>query len=203
MTVETALSFAGLCLLLSISPGPDSLLVLRLALNRPREGIFVAAGSATGSLLWAGAVAVGLARLLAAHPGLVDVLHFVGGAYLIYLGIREVFDTDELLDDSGLRRRAGAAGFTKGLVSCLLNPKVGLFFLLLAPQYAPDLTVGSILALGAIDAAMAFLYLTVLAIAAARIFTRITNPRAQRRLRLGSGAAIAIVGVLILVEVLT
>ncbi|AHC23676.2 MULTISPECIES: LysE family translocator [Mycobacteriaceae] len=203
MTIETALSFAGLCLLLSISPGPDSLLVLRLALNRPREGIFVAAGSAMGSLLWACAVAVGLARLLAAHPGLVDVLHFAGGAYLIYLGIREVFDTDELLDHPGGRTRAGTAGFTKGLVSCLLNPKVGLFFLLLAPQYAPNLTVGSILALGAIDAAVAFLYLTVLAIAAARIFTRVTNPRTQRRLRVGSGAAIAIVGVFILVQVLT
>ncbi|MDO3403014.1 LysE family translocator [Mycolicibacterium neoaurum] len=203
MTIETALSFAALCLLLSISPGPDSLLVLRLALNRPREGIFVAAGSAVGSLLWAGAVAVGLARLLAAHPGLVDVLHFVGGAYLVYLGIREVFDTGELLDDSDSRVRAGVASFTKGLVSCLLNPKVGLFFLLLAPQYAPDLTVGSILALGAIDAAVAFLYLTALAIVAARIFTRITNPRTQRRLRVGSGAAIAAVGVLILMEALT
>ncbi|WBP93732.1 LysE family translocator [Mycolicibacterium neoaurum] len=203
MTIETALSFAGLCLLLSISPGPDSLLVLRLALNRPREGIFVAAGSAMGSLLWACAVAVGLARLLAAHPGLVDVLHFVGGAYLIYLGIREVFNTGELLDDSATRVRVGVTSFTKGLVSCLLNPKVGLFFLLLAPQYAPNLTVGSILALGVIDAAVAFLYLTALAIVAARIFTRITDPRTQRRLRVGSGAAISAVGVVILVEALS
>ncbi|MGU3653381.1 hypothetical protein [Mycolicibacterium sp. A43C] len=74
-----------------------------------------------GSILWAGAVAVGLARPLGAHPGLVDVLHFVGA----------------------------------------------------------------------------------LAVVAARIFTRITDPRTQRRLRVGSGAAIAAVGVVILVEALT
>lgn len=202
MTIETVLSFTGLCLVLAISPGPDSLLVLRLALNQPRHGILVAAGSALGSLLWAAAVAVGLARLLAAHPALVSALHIVGGAYLIYLGAREMLDKSQVLIEGDISLQRTHASFTKGLVSCLLNPKVGLFFLLLAPQYAPDLTVMSILALGLIDAAVAFLYLTLLAITAARAFTRITNQQVQRRIRFGSGAAIAAVGIYIVIDAL-
>lgn len=201
MTIEAALSFAGLCLLLSVSPGPDSLLVLRLALGSPRRGIAVAAGSSVGSLLWAAAVAFGLARVLAAHPWLVAGLHFTGGAYLVYLGIREMRDTNELLnDDQGAPTRRGS--FTRGLVSCLLNPKVGLFFLLLAPQYAPQLSFMAVLGLGAIDAAVAFAYLTALAIAAAHVFTRMKNSHAQRRLRLYSGAAIALVGIYIVIRAL-
>ncbi len=130
------------------------------------------------------------------------MLHFVGGAYLMYLGIREMLDKHELLNDSSTPAGLGRASFGKGLISCLLNPKVGLFFLLLAPQYAPDLTIASVLALGLIDAAVAFVYLTLLAITAARILKRITNPRAQRHLRLGSGAAIAAVGAYIIIDAL-
>jgi threonine/homoserine/homoserine lactone efflux protein len=204
VTLEQALSFAGLCLLLSLSPGPDSLLVLRLALSRPGRGISVAAGSALGSLVWAAAVALGLGRLLASHPRLVTGLHLAGGIYLIVLGIREMLDTDELIaDDRDTPSRLGRASFARGLISCLLNPKVGLFFLLLAPQYAPALSIAAILGLGVIDAVVAFFYLSVLAVAAAGIFRRIVDPRAQRRLRVGSGAGIALVGGYILFDALT
>jgi threonine/homoserine/homoserine lactone efflux protein len=82
----------------------------------------------------------------------------------------------------------------------LLNPKVGLFFLVVAPQYAPSLSVASILALGVIDAVVALVYLTALAVTANLIFERITDCRAQRRLRLYSGAAIALVGVYVFVD---
>ena len=58
------MAFVGLSLLLAMTPGPDTFLVLRFSLRDAKSGIAAAAGSALGSLLWAFAVAVGLASLL-------------------------------------------------------------------------------------------------------------------------------------------
>ena len=58
------IAFVGLSLLLAMTPGPDTFLVLRFSLRDTKSGLAAAAGSALGSLLWAFAVAVGLASLL-------------------------------------------------------------------------------------------------------------------------------------------
>jgi hypothetical protein len=56
MTASMIITFAGLCLLLAMTPGPDSFLVLRFSLQSARSGVAAAAGSALGSLVWAFAV---------------------------------------------------------------------------------------------------------------------------------------------------
>ncbi|WP_245537889.1 LysE family translocator [Tsukamurella paurometabola] len=199
--MQSALTFAGLCLLLSIVPGPDSLLVLRLSLDRPRAGVMVAVGSSAGSLCWAMAVGFGLAGFISSRPGLVTVLHVLGGVYLVYLGISELARAPLAAEaDEEKRSRAERSALTMGLVSCLLNPKVGLFFLLVAPQYAPALDFGSIMMLGVIDALVAFVWLAFLSVTAAAAVQRLASVSAQRRLRLVSGLAIAAIGAMVLVQ---
>ncbi|WP_314196275.1 hypothetical protein [uncultured Arthrobacter sp.] len=56
MTLASLVAFAGLCLVLSLTPGPDTFLVLRIALNRPSAGIAAAAGSAVAAVAWAALV---------------------------------------------------------------------------------------------------------------------------------------------------
>jgi threonine/homoserine/homoserine lactone efflux protein len=49
VTLSLLFSFIGLCVLLSITPGPDSFLVLRFSIVDARPGIAAAIGSALGA----------------------------------------------------------------------------------------------------------------------------------------------------------
>ncbi|HLP31416.1 MAG TPA: LysE family transporter, partial [Geothrix sp.] len=74
---DTLLAFFGLSLLLALAPGPDNLFVLvQSALRGPRAGMLVVLGLCTGLLVHTGAVALGLAALLAASPFPFKVIKF-------------------------------------------------------------------------------------------------------------------------------
>ncbi|MFZ0216134.1 MAG: LysE family translocator [Candidatus Dormiibacterota bacterium] len=139
------LSFIVVAALLVIAPGPDMALVSRNAL---RGGVRLVAptvlGVGTGTLGWSAASALGLATLLDRAAVLFSVLRLLGAAYLCLLGV--------LALRSALRRRtderssprpaewAGPvprrrAAYVQGLVNNLLNPKAGVIFLTLFPQF--------------------------------------------------------------------
>ncbi|WP_075833645.1 MULTISPECIES: LysE family translocator [unclassified Rhodococcus (in: high G+C Gram-positive bacteria)] len=204
MQIGNLASFAVLCLALSISPGPDSLLVIKLALERRLFGFMVAAGSAIGSIAWAALVAVGAASFLAHTPMAAAALHVAGGLYLMYLGVREFLyrDTSDIeLDSIALQAQStGWRAFAQGFVSCILNPKVGLFFLLVAPQYAQPLTVYSVLSLGIVDAAVAFGWLGILAFGAAFMSKKLSDARIRQRVFRSIGLVITAVGVYVVLS---
>src|SRR5215469_16290783 len=82
-------AFAVLSLIVTVTPGPDSLLVLRSSLLRGRRaGARVAAGAASGSLAWGLFSAAGLTALLAASAQLYRAVQLAGACYLVFLGIR-------------------------------------------------------------------------------------------------------------------
>lgn len=163
----------------------------------------VAAGSAIGSVAWAALVAVGVANFLAHNSAATTVLHVAGGLYLTYLGVREILhrDTSDLeLDASTTPERglSGARAFAQGFVSCILNPKVGLFFLLVAPQYAAPLTVRAILSLGVIDAVVAFAWLGILATGASFMAKKLADSRLRRRIFQTMGLIITAIGLYVI-----
>ena len=82
------IAFIGLCLVLAMTPGPDTFLVLRFSLQDSRAGLAAAAGSALGSMVWAFAIAAGLASLLEESATAYRIVKIAGGLYLIYLGLR-------------------------------------------------------------------------------------------------------------------
>jgi len=163
-------AFLPTAALLAITPGLDTALVLRSAITGGgRQGALAALGIATGCLLWAALVALGLGLLLAASQRAYDLLRWIGAAYLLWIGI-------------GLVRRPRAqflaqapadsnprAAFASGVLTNLLNPKVGIFYVSFLPQFVPDaVAVGPyILLLGAIHALLGLLWFSVL-IAATR-----------------------------------
>lgn len=72
-----------------ISPGPNLLIVTQTAMSyNRRTGVFVAMGLATGAAIWSTTALVGLNVVFAYVTWLYEALRFVGGIYLIYLGIR-------------------------------------------------------------------------------------------------------------------
>jgi threonine/homoserine/homoserine lactone efflux protein len=195
------IAFIGLCVVLAMTPGPDTLLVLRFSLQDSRAGLAAAAGSALGSMVWAFAIAVGLASLLEESATAYRIVKIAGGLYLIYLGLCVLLDRRDTMASDPSKRPAGrhsaVAAFGSGLLSCVLNPKVGLFFLAIVPQFvAPDSAVfASLVTLGVIDTAVAFVWLVVITFIAARAVAWLRRPRVTAMLTRVNAGVLAAFGI--------
>jgi threonine/homoserine/homoserine lactone efflux protein len=124
---------------------------------------YTALGAATGSLAWGLSSAAGLTAILAASAEAFRVVELVGAAFLLYLGLRGLRgSTDPSSPAHRESRDRRARGFRAGLVSNVLNPKMGLFSLAVMPQFIPAhaAVVPYALAFAAIDAVIAFGWLT-------------------------------------------
>ena len=143
MTVASALwSFALLAGVLTIIPGPDSALILRSALIQTRKHAYATAlGIASGTFVWGAAAAVGAAALLAASELAFTILKIVGALYLAYLGISMIvksFRRTRVVTDVVAPVGSLKAAFGRGALTNLLNPKVGVFYIALIPQFIPE-----------------------------------------------------------------
>lgn len=129
--------FLAASLALNVTPGPDMLYVSARSLAQgTRAGIVSALGIAAGCLVQAGAVSLGLARLLAAAPTLYRVIRIAGAVYLLYLGARTFIAARESSTEARMGREPLRIVFLQGMLTNLLNPKVAIFFLAFLPQFA-------------------------------------------------------------------
>src|SRR4051812_31930530 len=99
MESATLLAFVGVAIPLGAVPGPDWMFMLT-ASTKCRVVIPVAAGLALGHVLIVAAIALGVGPLVTAVPQIMTVLALVGGAYLIYLGVRVLRSTCPLAGPS-------------------------------------------------------------------------------------------------------
>jgi threonine/homoserine/homoserine lactone efflux protein len=197
VTVTTLLGFAGLCLLLAITPGPDTFLVLRYSLSDVRSGVAAATGSGLGSVAWAAAVALGLSAFLQSSASAFLIVKIAGGIYLLYLGLMGFRSRSLTGPVDGATAPKAASALRAGLYSCVLNPKVGLFFLAVVPQFLPAEEVGfdTIMVLGLIDGVVAVAWLVVVAVGAARAVLWLRRPKVTRTLDRVSSAMLALLGI--------
>jgi threonine/homoserine/homoserine lactone efflux protein len=127
--------------LLTLTPGLDTALILRTAaVEGPRRAGLAALGIITGCLVWGAAVALGLGALLAASRLAFEVLRWAGAAYLLWLGLNLVLRPRDRFELSGAAGAGGGdlAWMRRGLLTNLLNPKVGVFYVSFLPQFLPD-----------------------------------------------------------------
>jgi threonine/homoserine/homoserine lactone efflux protein len=150
--LEAIAGFAVAAGLLTILPGLDTALVLRTAaVEGPRRAALAGIGITLGCLVWGMAVAVGLGALLAASHLAFSILKWAGAAYLLWLGIgmlarpRRSFD----LGSEGAGPAGGElAWLRRGLLTNVLNPKIGVFYVSFLPQFmAKDVPAGPFLVL--------------------------------------------------------
>ena len=147
MTIAHALlSFTLAAGLLTITPGLDTALVLRTAAVEGRKQAMLAGvGICSGCLVWGVAASFGLGALLAVSTVAYKVLKIVGAFYLVYLGIKlfiRAFSStgSNASTDPAWERQMNAdrsRWLRRGLLTNLLNPKVGVFYLSFLPQFIP------------------------------------------------------------------
>ena len=131
------LTFVALSALLIVTPGPDTALIIRNSLTGgPRASTLSAIGVGAGTLAWMAAAVFGIGLLLVMSVTAFTVLKLAGAAYLCYLGIRTLLSHVPDIDAPASRGRLrDRSAFAQGLISNLLNPKTGAFFLTVMPQF--------------------------------------------------------------------
>lgn len=171
---QSLTAFTFFAALLTVTPGLDTALVLRTAAAEGARRAFAAAlGICLGCLAWGAVVAVGLGMLLEASELAYLALKWTGAAYLLYLGVRLILASrrDGDPDEAPPPR---ADWFRRGLLTNLLNPKVGAFYVSFLPQFVPAgaNVAATTLLLAAIHAALGLLWFGLL-IGATRPLARI------------------------------
>lgn len=135
------LAFTVLAALMTMSPGADTLLVVRNALRGGRrDGLATALGICSGLYVHALLSALGVSMVLMHSATAFTALKFAGAAYLVWLGLQSLRSAGRDLPQAAnasapLERVPARRSFREGFLTNLLNPKVIVFYLALLPQF--------------------------------------------------------------------
>lgn len=173
-------TFALAATLVVLLPGPDTLVVVRnLVKGGRRVAVRTVLGVLSGLTVWVVTAVVGVSAVLRASHDAYVGLRVVGAAYLVYLGVRSLRSRDNAAAPS---RRLLATGYTAGLLTDLLNPKVGVFFVTFLPGFVPHgySVAWTSLIFGAIFVVLTAAYFAILVTASRAVTRWLANSRLRR-----------------------
>ena len=125
------------------TPGPAVLFIIARSVNLGiKGGIYSILGLAFGALIYAIAVAIGLAQLLESSPQAFLLIKNLGCIYLIYLGLKTILSKDESENTEDKKIISAKNLIKEGFFVELFNPKTALFFLAFLPQFT-NITLGN------------------------------------------------------------
>ena len=188
---QALVAYALPAALITMLPGPDTAMVLMTAVKAGRAAAARAAlGVGSGLLIWAAAAALGLAAALRSSAVLYDAFRLICAAYLIFLAVQALRSSRRPESDPKSESESGDRatgkhwrlpafgwGYRRALLTCALNPKLGVFFVVVLPQFVPaGAAVGptsmALAALHAAEAVLWYLLLGGLAGAASHVLAR-------------------------------
>jgi homoserine/homoserine lactone efflux protein len=133
--LPTALTFALAAGATVISPGPDTILILRNALSSGRNvGLACVFGVQTGLIGHTLLAVFGISVIIASSPVLFKSVAILGAAYLAWIGIQG-FRGHTVKFDAGSQTVSAKRAYIDGMICNLLNPKVIILFLALLPNF--------------------------------------------------------------------
>lgn len=139
MTVnDSLLTFSLAALLLTLTPGLDTALILRTACAEGGKKAFHAAlGIDAGCFVWGTLVALGLGALLAVSEMAYTVLKICGAVYLSWLGLQLLIRPQSSFSYGDDNNDSQGNWFIRGMLGNVLNPKMGIFYVSFLPQFIP------------------------------------------------------------------
>jgi threonine/homoserine/homoserine lactone efflux protein len=206
IAASTLLAFVATCTLIEITPGPNMAYLAALSLARGwRVGLAAVAGVALGLAAYGVAASLGVAAVIDNSRFLYDALRWGGVAYLLWLAwdawsTAEDMDTEQALGENDAR----ASAFRRGLITNLLNPKAGVFYVAILPEFvnpqAGQITLQTFM-LSAIYVAIATAIHALIVVSASRV--RGLLHRENQIIVLRRVLAVALAGVAIWLAVAT
>lgn len=175
------------------SPGAGAVLTMAAGISHGRRAAIQAAtGCTLGILPHLLLTLGGLAALLQARPLLLEGLRYLGVAYLLYLGYRQLRQTNAFINHAGCP--VGERQLIRqAILLNLINPKLSLFFLAYLPQFLDRQAVAprlQMLLLAGVFAAMTWLVFTLYGLGAAQLRRRLlASPRLAKGLSVGFACA--------------
>jgi RhtB (resistance to homoserine/threonine) family protein len=200
--------FLGIAAVVIVVPGPDTALVTKNAvLHGRRAALGTALGVNAGLSVWTLAAALGVASLLRASDVAFTTLKLLGAAYLIWLGFQALRDAGRGGSHASTMKPAGAplgvqGGFRQGALSDLANPKIGVFFTSVLPQFVDpgrSVLVPS-LVLGALFVVMTLAWLSAYALVAVKASALLRRRRVSAAIDRLSGAILIGFGIRVALE---
>jgi threonine/homoserine/homoserine lactone efflux protein len=198
--------FAGATILLAISPGPASALVIRQTLHGGRRIAFMSiVGVATGLLAWLASAVLGLSALITASPRLFEIVRLAGAAVLVLIGLRTLLRArggPEQDPQAPASEPRAAGAYAVGLLTCLTNPKVAVFALALLPQFvsAGEWSWGRAAAYALVWAASSTIWYTLLSFLLSRVRWIFERSSVRRRLEQVTGVVLLSLGVRLVIQ---
>jgi len=222
--VRSLLEFLVVALAVTLTPGPGTATVLRVAARDGRRAAMSAVvGNSGGVLMWGALSALGVSSLILASQIAYDTLRVVGAGVLVVLGLRSLLhrrhaaapgtepatgpdaepDAEPATKPATepATEPARAAGWRSGLVTSASNPKLAVFFVALFPQFvrpgAPVLPYA--LAMAAVIVALDIAWFSLLAFAVERA-QHVLKPKVQAALERFTGAVMVGLGIRLATE---
>jgi threonine/homoserine/homoserine lactone efflux protein len=130
--------FVAAALALLLVPGPAVIYVVARSVEGGRlRGLVSVLGVELGTLLHVVFAAAGLSAIVVSSAAAFSVVKWLGAAYLVWLGLRQILgrdggDEEPALSGGGENR---LRIFSQSVLVQVLNPKVALFFLAFLPQF--------------------------------------------------------------------
>ncbi len=196
-------AFALVALGIVMSPGPDTVLILRHSMTSGRAaGLATVAGIQTGLAVHTVLAALGVSLIIASSPPLLRMVALAGAGYLAWLGIQGWRGGTLRFD--GSEAAVGTAKAWRDAVMCnILNPKIIVLFLALFPNFI-DTGQGAVTAQLTTLAILLIVINTVWQVpmvwAADAIRSRLANPSVQRAVSRLSGAILLVMAAALLFE---
>ncbi|NGP46127.1 LysE family translocator [Bacillaceae bacterium SIJ1] len=136
MDVSLWMSFIGVAIVLTVSPGPDVLFVTAQSASYGRRaGIATALGLCTGLLGHTAAAVLGISAVVYQSSMAFQLVKYAGAIYLLYLAWQAFRERNERNAIGQVKKQSLPVLYRRGILMNLLNPKVSLFFLALLPQF--------------------------------------------------------------------
>ena len=202
------LAFALVAAAVTITPGADTLLVVRNSLRGGRrDGVLTAVGIGGGLYVHAIFSAIGVSALLAHSAEAFLALRIAGAAYLAWLGLQSLRAGIRRAPPAELPAAArtavpAARSFREGLLTNLLNPKVIVFYLALLPQFLSpgEPVLAKSLLLAAIHCVEGLAWLSIVAWAVDRSRRFFLRPALRRILDSVCGTVLVALGAKLALE---
>jgi threonine/homoserine/homoserine lactone efflux protein len=128
--------FIAAGILLNLTPGPDTALVIGQSMRHgAKGGVLAAFGISAGCFVHISFAAVGLSALLSTSALAFTIIKWIGVCYLCYVGLRMLMARETKSQVVTDRPKLSRSIFLQGFLTNALNPKVALFFLAFLPQF--------------------------------------------------------------------